>query len=151
MQIVYTGSEFYFAHAQRKFVKVVLYQKIIGLATLTIVESFMLVSGIAQSWLLAAQLYWVYANIYQQVNYKLNPTMGPLKTLTFLYAGANARLFLCFRSGEFRTYTLHLTLPVLLFWRAKMQDLLSEFRTYILHSIFPALSFWRAKNPRPFK
>ena len=34
----------------------VLYQKIIGLATLTIVESFMLVSGIAQSWLLAAQL-----------------------------------------------------------------------------------------------
>ena len=56
MQIVYTGSEFYFAHAQRKFVKVVLYQKIIGLATLTIVESFMLVSGIAQSWLLAAQL-----------------------------------------------------------------------------------------------
>ena len=57
MQIVYTGSEFYFAHAQRKFVKVVLYQKIIGLATLTIVESFMLVSGIAQSWLLAAQLY----------------------------------------------------------------------------------------------
>ena len=56
VQIVYTGSEFYFAHAQRKFVKVVLYQKIIGLATLTIVESFMLVSGIAQSWLLAAQL-----------------------------------------------------------------------------------------------
>ena len=56
LKFVYTGSEFYFAHAQRKFVKVVLYRKIIGLATLTIVESFMLVSGIAQSWLLAAQL-----------------------------------------------------------------------------------------------
>ena len=64
MQIVYTGSEFYFAHAHRKFVKVVLYQKVIGLAALTIVESFMLVSGIAQSWLLAAQLY---ANLLDQL------------------------------------------------------------------------------------
>ena len=47
-------SEFCIAHAQRKFVKVVLYLKIISSPTLTSVESFMLVSGIAQSWLLAA-------------------------------------------------------------------------------------------------
>ena len=53
-QIFYNGSEFSLAHAQRKFVEVVLYLKIISLPTLTSVESFMLVSGIAQSWLLAA-------------------------------------------------------------------------------------------------
>ena len=41
------------AYAQRKFVEVVLYLKIISSPTLTSVESFMLVSGIAQSWLLA--------------------------------------------------------------------------------------------------
>ena len=50
------GSEFCLAHAQWKFVEVVLYLKIISLPTLTSVESFMLVSGIAQSWLLAAKL-----------------------------------------------------------------------------------------------
>ena len=48
------GSEFCLAHAQRNFVEVVLYLKIISSPTLTSVESFMLVSGIAQSWLLAA-------------------------------------------------------------------------------------------------
>ena len=53
-QIVCNGSEFCLAHAQRKFVEVVLYLKIINSPTLTSVESFMLVSGIAQSWLLAA-------------------------------------------------------------------------------------------------
>ena len=55
-QFTQIWCKLYTPHAQRKFVKFVLYQKIIGLATLTIVESFMLVSGIAQSWLLAAQL-----------------------------------------------------------------------------------------------
>ena len=50
----YNGSEFRLAHAQRKFVEVVLYLKIISSQTLTKVESFILVSGIAQSWLLAA-------------------------------------------------------------------------------------------------
>ena len=53
-QIFYSGSEFCLAHAQRKFVDVVLFLKIISLPTLSSVESFMLVSGIAQSWLLAA-------------------------------------------------------------------------------------------------
>ena len=53
-QIFYKGSEFCLAHAQWKFVEVVLYLKIINSPTLTSVESFMLVSGIAQSWLLAA-------------------------------------------------------------------------------------------------
>ena len=52
--IFYNGSEFCLAHAQRKFVEVVLYLKFISSPTLTRVESFMLVSGIAQSWLLAA-------------------------------------------------------------------------------------------------
>ena len=47
----YNGSEFCHAHAQRKFVEVVLYLEIISSPTLTSVESFMLVSGIAQSWL----------------------------------------------------------------------------------------------------
>ena len=50
----YNGSEFCLGHVQRKFVEVVLYLKIISSPTLTSVESFMLVSGIAQSWLLAA-------------------------------------------------------------------------------------------------
>ena len=53
-QIIYSESEFCLAHAQRKYVEVVLYQKIISSPTLTSVESFMLVSGIAQSWFLAA-------------------------------------------------------------------------------------------------
>ena len=53
---LYSGSEFCVAHAQSKFVKVVLYHKIISSSTLTSVGSFMLVSGKAQSWLLAAWL-----------------------------------------------------------------------------------------------
>ena len=52
--IFYNGSEFCLAHAQRKFVEVVLYLKIISSPTLTSVESFTFVSGIAQSWLLVA-------------------------------------------------------------------------------------------------
>ena len=43
-QIIYSGSEFCLAHAQRKYVEVVLYLKIISSPTLTSVESFMLVS-----------------------------------------------------------------------------------------------------------
>ena len=54
LPIIYGGSEFCLAHAQRKYVEVVLYLKIISSPTLTSVESFMLVSGKAQSWLLAA-------------------------------------------------------------------------------------------------
>ena len=50
----FNGSDFCLAHAQRNFAEVVLYLKIISSPTLTNVESFMLVSGIAQSWLLAA-------------------------------------------------------------------------------------------------
>ena len=41
------GANFAFAHAQRKFAKMVLYRKIFSSAALTNVESFMLVSGIA--------------------------------------------------------------------------------------------------------
>ena len=52
--IFYNRSEFYLAHAQRKFVEVVLYLNMISSPTLTSVENLMLVSGIAQSWLLAA-------------------------------------------------------------------------------------------------
>ena len=52
--IFYNGSEFCLAHAQRKFVEVVLYLKIISSPTLKSVESFMFVPGITQSWLLAA-------------------------------------------------------------------------------------------------
>ena len=54
VQIFYNGSEFCLAHAQREFVEVVLYQKIISSPNLISVESLMLVSGIAQSWRLAA-------------------------------------------------------------------------------------------------
>ena len=53
-QIFYNGSDICLAHAQRKFVEVVLYLKFTSSLSLTSVESFMLVSGIAQSWLLAA-------------------------------------------------------------------------------------------------
>ena len=53
---LYSGSEFCVAHAQSKFVKVVLYHKMISSSTLTSVGSFMLVSGKAQSWLLATWL-----------------------------------------------------------------------------------------------
>ena len=56
-KFIYNGSEFCLAHAQRKFVEVVLYLKIISSPSSTSVESIMLVSGIAQTWLLAAQLY----------------------------------------------------------------------------------------------
>ena len=44
-------SKLCLAHAQKKFVEVVVYLKISSSSTLTSVESFMLVSGIAQSWL----------------------------------------------------------------------------------------------------
>ena len=53
-KLPYSGSEFCLARVQRKFVEVVLYLNIISSLTLTSVESFMLVSGKAQSWLLAA-------------------------------------------------------------------------------------------------
>ena len=53
-QHFYSGSEFCLAYAQKKSVEVVLYLKIISSLTLTSMKSFMLVSGIAQSWLLAS-------------------------------------------------------------------------------------------------